>query len=412
MHFSLIRQAFAALLVAVLVSACGGGSSAAPPKGGITVVPGDSKATVTWVMEPGVQYWLFFAPTSTKFPSISTSDWSNIPGAQAVINVSSPYVVTGLANGFTYAFTVNARTGDGPGGPGTPSVAALPRPAGDVWVPGGASGANDLKALTYGVGADSLGTYLALGANGSVFKSTTGLSWTSVPPATTANINDSVYTFARFVAVGAAGGISYTSDLDTWTAAASGTSETLNAVDTNGTLAVAVGDKGTIRTSSDGITWSAATTVPTTQNLYGVTYSGNGFWLAVGAGGTALRSTDGSTWTVATTGTTANLRAATVLVVNSYTFVAVGDAGAVITSTDNGATWVVQNSGLTGNLRAVGPSTNRLVAVGAGGLVATSPDGVTWTQRVSGTTADLNAVLGGLSQYIVVGNGGTNINSQ
>ncbi len=132
MHFSLIRRAFAAFLVAVLVSACGGGSSAPPPVGGLTVVPGDGQITVSWKSEPGVQYWLFYAPAS----SISTDNWTNVPGAQALINVTSPYVLTGLANTVVYSFVVNARTGDGPGGASTPSVSSIPRAAGEKWNPG------------------------------------------------------------------------------------------------------------------------------------------------------------------------------------------------------------------------------------------------------------------------------------
>ena len=130
MSFFSIRQALAAFCVAVMVSACGGsGSSAPPPAGGITVTPGDGTATVTWTSAPDVKYWLFYAPST----SITSTDWINIPGSRALLNVTSPYVVTGLANGYTYSFTVNGRNGDGPGGAGSPSVSIIPRPAGEFW---------------------------------------------------------------------------------------------------------------------------------------------------------------------------------------------------------------------------------------------------------------------------------------
>ncbi len=412
MLFSSIRQAFAALFVAVLVSACGGGSSAPPPVGGITVKAGDGTATVSWVMEPDVQYWVFYAPVSTRFPTISTTDWINIPGAQAIINVKSPYVASGLINGFQYSFTVNARKGDGPGGPGAPAVNILPRPAGMAWAKGSNTGTNALRALTYGLGSDSLGYYLAMGDNGSAFKSTTGLTWTTVPAATAGQINSNVYTFGRFVAVGNGGSVFSTADLTTWSAGVSNTSEHLNSVTSNGSLAIAVGNKGTVRTSTDGINWTAATTVPTTQDLHSITYSGNGFWIAVGAGGTILTSTDGSTWLLKTSNTTANLRAVAVQVTSSFSFVAVGDAGTVVLSADNGTTWTVQSTGLTGNLLAISPSSSQLLAVGAGGLVALSTDGKVWTTGTSGTTADLFGVLSGLAQYVALGAGGVNINSQ
>lgn len=412
MLLSSIRQALAALFVAVLVSACGGGSSAPPPTGGIAVKVGDSSATVTWAMEPDVQYWVFYSPVSQSFPTVSTTDWINSPGAQAFINVKSPFVVTGLSNGFEYSFTVNARKGDGPGGPGAPAVNVTPRPAGTTWAAGGNAGSNALRALTYGPGADALGYYLAMGDGGGAYKSTTGLTWTAVPAATSARINANVYTLSRFIGVGAAGTIVYTTDLSTWANSVSNTTENLNAVASNGALAVAVGDKGTIRSTTDGINWTAATAVPTTQNLHSVTYSGNGFWIAVGAGGTILVSSDGNTWTQRTSGTTADLRGVAVQFISTYSFVAVGDAGTVVISTDSGTTWTSQTTGLTGNLLAVSASSGQLLAVGAGGLVAVSANGTTWTTRTSGTSADLYSVLVGLSQYVAIGAGGTNINSQ
>lgn len=416
MLFSSTRRAIvapiAALLVAVWVSACGGGSSAPPPTGGITVKPGDSSATVTWTMEPDTQYWVFYAPVSPRFPSVSTTDWTNIPGAQAIINAKSPFVASGLINGFQYSFTVNARKGDGPGGPGATAVNVFPRPAGLTWSKGGDAGNQALRALTYGVGADKVGYYLAMGDNASTYKSTTGLTWAPVPAATAGRINANLYTFGRFVAVGNSGSVFTTTDLTTWSAGVSNTAEDLNAVASNGALAVAVGNKGTVRTSTDGINWTAVAAVPTSQNLQGVAYSGNGFWIAVGAGGTILTSTDGSTWSLKTSGTTANLRAVAVQVTSNFSFVAVGDAGTVVLSGDNGTTWAVQSTGLTGNLLAVSPSSSQLLAVGAGGLVALSTDGKVWTTGVSGTTADLFGVLSGLAQYVAVGAGGVNINSQ
>lgn len=411
MHFSLIRQAFAAFLVALVVSACGGGSSASAPTGGINVVPGDSKATVTWTMEPGVQYWVFYAPVSPKFPSISTTDWINTPGAQAFINVKSPYSVTGLVNGFQYSFTVNGRTNDGPGGMGAPAVTALPRPAGTVWGKGGDSGMSSLRTLTFGIGPDNTGYYVAQGDSGTTYKSTNGLTWTAAAAAGSTTINANTYTLSRFLGVGNGGTIITSTDLSTWTSAVSNTTENLNAVAANGSLAVTVGNNGVIRTSKDGATWIAAS-VTTTKNLYSVTYSGNGFWIAVGEAGIVLTSADGITWVERTSGTNSNLRAVTVQIVTSYTFVAVGDNGAVVTSVDNGATWTAQNSGITGNFLAVSPSTSQLVAVGSGGLIATSTNGVTWTPRTSGITADLFSILAGLSQYVAVGAGGVNVNSQ
>ena len=413
MHFSLIRQAFAALLVAMLISACGGGSSAAPPPGGITVTPGDGRATVSWTADPNVQYWVFYAPVTTKFPAITTTDWINIPGAQAFINAKPPFVVSSLVNGVQYSFTVNARTGDGPGGPGAPAVSTLTRPAGTTWAKGGDTGTSALRALTYGVSSlDTLGYYLAMGDNGSAYKSTTGLTWTAVPAATTTQINANIYTLKRFVGVGNAGTIVYGTDLATWTNGVSNTTENLNAVASNGALAVTVGNNGTIRTTTDGITWTAATAVPTTNHLYGVAYTANASWIAVGSGGTILRSSDGLTWTLQTSGTAANLRATAVQFVTGYTIAVVGDAGTVLLSSDNGITWMAQTTGLSGNLLAANATGSQILVIGSGGLVAASANGTSWTTRITGTTADLFSIVAGMSQFVAVGASGTNINSQ
>jgi hypothetical protein len=73
MSFHSMRLAFAAVLIGLLVCGCGGtGSPAPPPAGGITVTPGDGQVTITWIPDPGVTYWLFFAQAD----SISTESLS------------------------------------------------------------------------------------------------------------------------------------------------------------------------------------------------------------------------------------------------------------------------------------------------------------------------------------------------
>jgi hypothetical protein len=83
-----------------------------------------------------------------------------------------------------------------------------------------------------------------------------------------------------------------------------------------------------------------------------------------------LKSTDGASWTGATLSPASNLSAIVVPVTNSQ-FLAVGDAGAVVTS----------------------------------------PDGVTWTAKSSGTTASLQGLITAQVQYVAVGTSGVNLNS-
>ncbi|MCF8208744.1 MAG: hypothetical protein K9K38_04965 [Rhodoferax sp.] len=407
MSMQSLRLKLAALLMSVWLVACGGGSSAAPPVGGITVVPGDGQVTVTWTPVAGVDYWLFYAPAA----SISLTDLSKVPNHVDIINVTSPYVVSGLVNGVTYAFAVNGRIDGGPGGPGTPSVAVVPRLAGTVWTSvaaGGVLGSADLRGIAFGSASDSSLRYVAVGVGGAIYQGLDGLNWSRTSSVPAVDLNAVMYTLNQFIAVGAGGAIITSTDLESWTAVSANTTQRLNAVTSNGVLAVAVGDAGTVQTSTDGKTWTAASAVPTQANLYGVNYAATGRWLAVGAGGVMLTSTDGQTWTAVSSGSTANLRAVAVQISTATNYVAVGDGGVVLTSSD-GATWAGQVLSPAANLQKLVANYSQLVVVGSGGAVFTSANGSTWTPQVSNTTADLWGLVNAQGQYVAVGKGGSSI---
>jgi len=409
MSFHSLWLKFAALLLTALVSACGGGSSAPPPAGGISVEPGDGQVTITWAPDKDVQYWLFYA-AGTR---ISTAELFTTPNHVDVLNVTSPYVVSGLTNGVTYAFTINGRFDGGPGGAQTPSVTGVPRPAGSVWKTGAAAalGSGDVRGIAYGLASDSVQRYLTVGAGGAMYQGTDGLAWTAVTGASRPELYAATYAFAKFFAVGAAGSVLYGADLSSWTTATSGTNARLNAIASNGARLVAVGDAGAIITSTDGIAWTAATSVPSSAHLYGVAYSGAGLWMAVGAGGALLTSTDGLTWTAATSNTKADLRAVAVQYYVSYNYAVVGDAGTVLTSID-GVTWTAQTLSPASDLRAVTASYSQFVAVGASGAVFTSATGTTWANQTSNTTADLLALNYVQATVLAVGKGGVSIYSK
>ena len=102
----------ATFLIAMVVTACGGGNggSAAAPTD-FKVTPGNGQVTVTWTAQAGVEYWMMYAQTATPI------DIKNPPGNHVwATSISSPYVITGLTNGLTYSFAMNARTGGGKGG--------------------------------------------------------------------------------------------------------------------------------------------------------------------------------------------------------------------------------------------------------------------------------------------------------
>lgn len=410
----------AAILLALLVGACGGSGSSAPsPVGGITVTPGNGKVTVSWTATSGVEYWLLYAPTS------SSLDVNNLPAGHVWVSpATSPYVVSGLTNGVTYTFAVNGRTNGGPGGPLSASVSAVPHAAGAHWVAGsGASGTTDLTGVTYGTSsADSLGYFVAVGNAGAVYKTQNsvsgminGYSWSAVSSGVSTDFRATTYGFSKFIAVGANGGannIMSSADLSTWTAGTWGAGCTgLNAVFNNGSVVAAVGDNGCVVYTADGTNWTTvATTGAGTNSLRGLTYSSAGLWVAVGDNGTLITSPDLVTWTarsVSGLGTTA-LTGVTVTSGNVY--VAVGAGGTVLTSSD-AATWTTQSS-LGTNLLAVSTDSSQFLAVGAAGAIFTSSDAVTWTAiSQSASSSDLTAIYGGVSLYQVVGKSGATIYS-
>ena len=71
---ALLRAAMVATFL--FLAGCGviadKGSSASPPTD-VAVVPGDGSITITWTMQPNVEYWLFYGPTAF----ISTSNWTD-----------------------------------------------------------------------------------------------------------------------------------------------------------------------------------------------------------------------------------------------------------------------------------------------------------------------------------------------
>ena len=130
MIFRAFRLFFALGLTVLGLIACGGGA-AAPAPTGLKATAAETTVTVSWDMTPGVEYWLFYGPTGKATTEVSSMHgWIGLPGGGSKINVTSPYVVSGLLNGTSYSFSVNGRTDRGPGGPGAAPVSVTPRLAG------------------------------------------------------------------------------------------------------------------------------------------------------------------------------------------------------------------------------------------------------------------------------------------
>lgn len=412
MSFRSLKLFLAAVVSAALLLACGGESAPAPLT--VSAKSTESSVTLTWAMEPGVEYWLFYGPQNLV-PSSTASmhNWIGVPGGNSVINVKSPYVVTGLSNGTVYAFSINGRSNGGPGGPGSTPVFGAPRLAGANWQlgPNNPLGSNDLLAVTYG------SLYVAAGNNGALYSSSDGLTWSTQKSGTPNKLNGASF-FGNYRVVGDGGLILSSVDGTTWTAQTSGTTQHLYAIASNFfNLVVAVGANGTILTSSDGVNWTAAAS-PTSNHLYAVQFSiyDGGTWIAVGAGGTLLKSTDGVTWGVSPSGTAVDLTAvafggADSTVNRADRFVVVGNSGTLLNSLD-GVTWTQASLPVAFDFKSV-VFGRRFIAAGSGGNILLSDDGVNWVaSAATGTSNTLYSVVRGFSTYSAVGAGGVNVLSE
>jgi photosystem II stability/assembly factor-like uncharacterized protein len=154
--------------------------------------------------------------------------------------------------------------------------------------------------------------------------------------------------------------------------------------------------------------WTAVAS-PTTQTLWGVT-AGGGRFVAVGESGAIVYSPDGSSrWTAAVSNTTRWLLDVTrSTTLNLY--VAVGDAGTILTSADGGF-WSPQTSGTTQRLNSVLWGGDRFLAVGENGTALTSPDGLTWTPHPTGDNGWLRGLAYGNDRFVVTGHDGTLLTS-
>ncbi|MDO9235483.1 MAG: fibronectin type III domain-containing protein [Aquabacterium sp.] len=398
--FLYLRIYLCAVWVAFALVACGDNVSSTPPPTDLVVTPGETMATLTWTMRPGVDYVVSYSPNG------------------AALAASSPFVVSGLTNGTVYDFTVNARAQGDRRGPDAPHVTATPDLAGSAWVPGGVAGSATLNSVVYGT------RYVAGAADGQIYTSADGVAWAAA--ATNPNglaIHGGVYFQGQYWFVGDAGLVMHSADPLNWGAPITPpTSNALNAIAHNGSMLVAVGQSGTILTSSNGTSWTTATS-NTGHDLLAVTYFA-GTWTAVGVHGTVATSPDAVAWT-ATSPNLLTLRGIAAFTSGTgpsgsrFAVVGhdnVGDALTMYTN-DIGAQPIIWLS--SGTPSDPTPQINavtygsQFVAVGANGAVIYGTDGRDWTAKTSTLpVVDLMSVARGGLQYVAVGAGGASFISK
>lgn len=404
-----LALALASLAFALLAGCDKPGSSADPPPD-MRVVAGDGSVTITWTADPDVEYWIFYRPGST----IDLANWSTTGGI-AITGATSPRIITGLANGREYAFTMNGRKEKGPGGAAAPTQVVVPVLAGENWRPDAPVGTTRLTSIASGVVLPGYSSVI-VGDGGSLYSSVQGTAPTArTNPAAPIDLLGVCYGSYGFLATGREGVLVTSLDSLAWTRQTSGTTAVLNSCAASITgVYVGVGAAGTVVQSTNGNTTWVTPNTGVTADLYGV-INGNLRFVAVGAGGTVMASGDGGSWEVITSGTTNDLRAVTYGVVaaadgtTANLYVAVGNSGTVLTSPDT-LTWTVLPPFTSANLLGVTYG-GRFVAVGAGGVIFTSLNGVNWEARSSGTTADLTSVTRQLLGYTAVGAAGTSVST-
>lgn len=418
----------AAVAFAALTSCGSNGDAADPPVGGLTTTAGDGYVTVSWTDDTALDYWLF---VSTD-PTLTVDNFSTRTDIRILRNVRSPYTLCGYPDGRTLYLAMNARTRQGPGGPGTPTTSATIRAAGEKWTAGSAP-AFDYTAVGFGPATSCLttgtptGTFVAVGTAGTIATSTDGRTFAAgTPPAGfttdltavatyTTTLNVAGNTGQKIVAVGTGSASIVSSDGVTWSAGAAfdATKPTLNAIAVNAGVFIAVGDGGAVRTTTDGITWTDRTS-GVTASLRGIACSGIQCIVA-GDNGTVLRTIDsGVTWTTEQfTGTTNLKRVAYGNFNNNLgstgtsinTWVVVGEGGGAYYSLDGGVTYTAGTGTGTANLIAISYLT-RFVAIDATGNAYLSLTGATWTGPVATGLSVPTGLIGNGVGFVGVGAGG------
>jgi len=474
MTFVKSRFALPSILVTLALSACLGnsGNSTAPPTGA-RAYAGDGAISLTWNVESGVEYWVFYA----QDPALSTLNWTTLAGAGALVNAGMPSILCNLINNPSPTplyqeiyFTVDGRTGTSPGGSGSPLVGTSPRPAGGgptaPWI-AGTTIPTGLTGLGYGAiypcgyaGRPPSGLYVAVGPGGAVFYSllapivagplaaaqgNTPMTWTAgnVPPgfnqnlvgvASISGIPNPAAPVYTFVAVGQSGTILRSTDGQNWQQVTGvPTNSNLNAVAATGYNFIAVGDGGVVLIGTpDGLTWSAsAAAAAASSNTLNAIHCVGASCVAVGTSGTTLWSSQaGADWTLYTNGTNNWIGIAygnkeanadvvvcqtcnplTVTINNQYinTWVVV-DAQGDYAYTQTVGGWINGNLPIASSITAI-DYTTRFVALDGTGNAYASESGNSWQAVGASGVASPTAMVSNGQGFVAVGATGTNASS-
>lgn len=278
------------------------------------------------------------------------------------------------------------------------TIASLLILAGNSWSQGWVSQTSGTSSYLLGASFSAANTGTAVGASGTIRRTTNGgTTWSGQTSGTTATLWEVYFTDANNgTIVGDGGRILRTTNGGTsWVTQTSGTTNNLLGVHfISSSVGTVVGAGGVIRrTTNSGSTWSSQTS-GTTNDLWSVHFSDASNGTAVGASGRIIRTTNGgSSWVTQTSGTSNNLWE--VFFTSATTGMAVGDGGLMLRTTNGGTSWTVQTSGTTAALYHIFfASATKGWAVGSGGtILRTTTGGTSWASQASSTTNALHEVV-------------------
>ena len=390
--------------------------------------------------------WMAAGYNGTTLWSTNLTTWTSLPSRQLAVDLTDIRYDNG-----TWV-TVGNRGATWVAGAGSPEL-VVPSNYLKFWNNGGIPQANTNRGVFVDILSlsEQSGVALAVGSPGKqlrlVGNRIAGLEDTGI----TDWISSLRFASGQYVAVGDGGGIYTSLDSLDWNAVLPtythdqankgyvNTSAHLAGVDGRNGIWVSVGERGTLLRSEDaGKTWSRINT-RLAEGLCGVRVNSGGTWIAVGENQAILRSIDTLNWVSTHYTPTTN----TISITNLHPFppywevcdtstpnggtryrehifgralrsvdygnglwVAVGDAGVIISSADDGATWTTGDSGVAETLRAVRYSPEGWIAAGDDGVTLFSSDASGWHSQLRSTRASITSLAIQDTNWIAGGIGG------
>ncbi|HBG04174.1 MAG: hypothetical protein A2075_16045 [Geobacteraceae bacterium GWC2_58_44] len=317
---------------------------------GVAASPGNSQATVT------------FTPPNEVNRAVTSYTVTAAPGGTRVTGTGSPIVVTGLANGTSYTFTVFASNagGDGPASESAP-VVPVPGPA-DMLTPRSGS---------------------------------TGVLWVGIQQGISRIVIDPTAPQTVYAAHSIRGVFKSSNGGASWSAVNNGlwsTAVTSLAIDPRDSQTIYAGTNsaGLFKSSNGGGSWRPVTGggISNQEKVRSLAIDPTNsqiIYAGTNGGGIIKSSNGGDSWSTVNAGLTGyrlNVQSLAIDPTNSQTIYA-GTRASVIKSSNGGTSWAPMSSGLRGSSiqsLAINPTDSQIIYAGSEyGVFKSSNGGTSWS---------------------------------